>query len=258
MSNERQIVLGSEQYRADNRDDVPLPASRFRNSELQSWCSWTYGGKDTSEHWARGQGQIHDIAAGARPLNQYLYGEIIFPTPVNRNEDWKNFKPGRPPEPRGEIELEAYRSPGDKVSYQHGSVNGGPEDGPKGSWPGRDYSISSYDDVGTSYHSNMYWWEPLLDQYDNDWTKAWFEGLKRLKLAGDFSTSTFVWMYDQTADVSANAVNTFPDGIMGEFGELNKSVIGFYDGHVDYVSIVPGAPNTEDYQLHFVMPGDDK
>jgi type II secretory pathway pseudopilin PulG len=245
MNNLRQQTLGVEQYRADWKDEVPLPPSRLVTSnDNVSWCSWTYGGKDTTEWWRGGRFKVHDIAAGARPLNQYLYGEFTFPEPVNRKTDRDDFKPGFPGEPRQGIELEGFKSPGDKASYQQ-------------DWPKLNQELSSYDDVGTSYHYNMNWWYPVAAQNDTS-VGAWRDGLTRLKLAANFNTSSFVTIYDQTADVVANAPDVFPEGIMGEFGDMNKSCMAFYDGHVDYTTVEVGKSNTRDYQLHFVRPSDEE
>jgi prepilin-type N-terminal cleavage/methylation domain-containing protein len=247
MSNMRQQTLGIEQYRSDWNGNAPLPPSRLRTgsgSDQLAWCSWSYGGKDNSEAWERGRGSIHDISGGARPVNQYLYPEIQFPELLNPLRDPNNYKPGRPyPGTRQQIELEAYRSPGDKISYQQ-------------NWPNQNPEISSYDDVGTSYHFNMAWWESVLDQNNDDWIRSWRDGLNRLRIGATINTSTFVTLYDQTADVAANAEDAYPRGIMGEFGEMNKACMAFYDGHVEYLQVEVGEPNTKRYQMHFVMPGD--
>ena len=241
MNNLRQQMLGTEQYRADNNSEVPLPPSRLiASSDQVSWCSWTFGGKDTNEQWKT---SVHDISGAVRPLNQYLYSEIIFPEPVRRLDDRDDFKPGKPGEPRQAIELEGFRSPGDKMSYQW-------------KWPTPNGELSSYDDVGTSYHCNMFWWDEMIKIYPGQYVRSWREGLKRLKLAANFNTSSFVLLYDQTADVAANAEFKYPDGIVGEFGEKNKSCLSFYDGHVDYLAIEVGKSDTKEYQLHFRMPSD--
>lgn len=246
LNNLRQQTLGVSQYRSDWNDEVPLPPSRLQaSSDRVAWCSWSYGGKDTGEYWATGRGAIHDIGAGARPLNQYLYGEFTFPELINPKRDRDDYKPGKPSEPRQAIELEGFKSPGDKASYQQ-------------NWPTQNQELSSYDDVGTSYHYNMNWWDPVFEQNDGQSVKAWRDGLTRLRLAAGFETSSFVTIYDQTADVSANAEFKFPNGVMGEFGDMNKACMAFYDGHVAYTAVEVGKSNTRNYQLHFVLPSDEE
>ncbi len=244
MSNLRQIMLGVEQYKADVDGRVPYPPCK---RPVNAICTWTYGGKDTSDNWA---GQPFDIAASARPLNAYLYPEIVFPLPKAGTYDWDDsdgtYKMGKPDDPRQPIETEAYKSPGDKISYQT-------------NWPRANTNMSSYDDVGTSYHTNLRWFDELEPQFG--FAKAFDVGIRRLELAADFNTSTFVFIHDQTADIATQedprVMSQYPEGIMGEFGEMNKSCMAFYDGHVDYLKLELFQPNTKDYQLHLVLPGDD-
>jgi prepilin-type N-terminal cleavage/methylation domain-containing protein len=264
MNNLRQIMLGVEQYRADADSHVPYPPpNRLADGSLNGGvCTWTYGGKDTNELWGRGRWIWADISASARPLNSYLYAEISFPPPRDGTYDWDpsdtSYKMGKPRDPRQAVETEIYRSPGDKMSYQHGS-SGGDDDGPQGEWPGRDPNISSYDDVGTSSHTNLRWFFALQDDQGMGFTEAFDKGMRRLEMAADFSTSTFVFIHDQTADVATepDAQPYYPEGIMGEYGEMNKSCLAFYDGHVDYLAVELWEPNTHEYQLHFVMPSDE-
>jgi hypothetical protein len=224
----------------------------MRGGELNAICTWSFGGKDTSENFAQGGkgGQIFDIAAGARPVNHYLYGDMNFPEPFNRNEDPDEFKPGRPTEPRQQIELDAYRSPGDKASRQTG-------------WPLPDHTRSSYDDVGTSYHAQLTWLSKM-EEAGTPFQKAYNEGMRRFRLASNFNPSRFVFLFDQTGDVATASEDEprMPDeyknvGIMGEFGEMNKSVMSFFDSHADYVQIEVHEANTEDYELYFRRRTDD-
>ncbi len=264
MNHLRQIMLAVEQYKADADGRVPYPPPNRRSDGVLSGgvCTWTYGGKDTAELWSRGQWMWADISASARPVNAYLYSEIVFPLPRDGTYDWDtsdtSYKMGKPDDPRQAIETEVFKSPGDKMSYQHGSVSGNEGDGPSGQWPGRDPNYTSYNDVGTSYHTNLRWFFALEDEIP-DFTRRFDQGMRRLELASDFNTSTFVFVHDQTADVATEpeAQPHYPEGIMGEFGEMNKSCLAFYDGHVDYIEVELWQPNTKDYQLHFVMPGDD-
>lgn len=245
MSNLRQIMLGVEQYKADVDGHVPYPPCK---RPVNAICTWTYGGKDTSDEWV---GQPFDISASARPLNAYLYPEIVFPLPKDGTYDWDDsdgtYKMGKPEDPRQAIETEAYRSPGDKISYQT-------------DWPRPNFDVSSYDDVGTSYHTNLRWFDELEPEYG--FAKAFDVGIRRLEMAADFDTSRFVFIHDQTADIATQedprVMNLFPNGIEGEFGEMNKSCMAFFDGHVEYLQLTLFEPNTQDYQLHFVMPGDDE
>jgi len=255
LNNLRTIMQSVEMYRADAKGHVPLPPiGRNTDGTIRGgYCTWTYGGKDTSENFATGQNRTFDISASGRPLNAYMYSNVTLPLPREGTYDWNtrdtSYKIGKPAEPRGQIELEAFKSPGDKISYQN-------------RWPRDDPSISSYDDVGTSYHFNVRWFDVLFDQYNRDFTKAWDTGIRRMELAADIDTSSFVFIHDQIADIATSGdprpQRRYPEGIMGEYGEMNKSLMAFYDGHVGYKKITLWEPNTKEYQLHLVLPGDSK
>ncbi|QKK06929.1 MAG: prepilin-type N-terminal cleavage/methylation domain-containing protein [Planctomycetota bacterium] len=251
LNNLNQIMKGIEMYKADADGRVPYPpVNRNAQGNVNAICTWTYGGKDTSENWGSGSNRTFDIASSGRPLNAYLYPEITLPLPREGSYDWDisdtSYRIGKVDDAtRGKIELEAYKSPGDKISYQT-------------NWPKANQDISSYDDVGTSYHTNLRWFDALEDRYPN-FSKRFDTGIRRMELAADFSTSTFVFIHDQIADISTNlgAERDWPNGIMGEYGEMNKSCMAFFDGHVEYLQIELFEANTKDYQLHFKFPGDD-
>lgn len=249
MSNLRTIMQGVEMYKANAQDHLPYPpVRRNQQGEVNAWCTWTYGGKDNGENWASGGNSVFDISASARPLNEYLYSEINLRLPRDGTYDWDDsdgsYRMGKSAEPRQQVELEAYRSPGDKISYQP-------------NWPRADPSTSSYDDVGTSYHTNVRWFDEMRDQ-GYGFGESWDKGVRRLELAADFQTSTFVFIFDQIGDISTNpdAERVWPQGIPSEFGDMNKSCMAFYDGHVDYLQMELWEANTQEYQLHFKMPGD--
>ena len=147
------------------------------------------------------------------------------------------------------MQLPLFRSPGDKITYQR-----------RNPYPTADYSLEagSYDDVGTSYHMNMKWWFELTqirpwNQYAvqgySGHEKVLREGMRRMAQANNFSSSKFAWITDQTGDIV-----TFDPrrrDWVGEFGDINKSVIGFLDGHAGYTRMVPGAAITSEYQFFF-------
>lgn len=265
MSNLNQIFKGAEMYRVDNDDNPAYPPVRVSGGRVNAINTWAYGGKDTSDRWALGNNYgnngVHDVSAAARPVNGYIYGELSLTPPRDGTFDWDasdgTFRLGKPQDPRQSTELEVYESPGDTYSYQ--------TNWPRGS---EGEPISSYDDVGTSYHTNLRWFDPLREVYENQgfsgseaFDKAFRGGLTRMKLASDFNTSTFVFIHDQTADIATQddnrAQTLYPNGIMGEFGEMNKSCMTFFDGHVEYLKLELWEANTKDYQLHLVLPGDD-
>ncbi|MEL7473177.1 MAG: prepilin-type N-terminal cleavage/methylation domain-containing protein [Planctomycetota bacterium] len=246
LNNVRQLLLAKATYKNDWKDEVPMPPvtesffpanQAFTN--VTGWTTWTYGGKHCREAWAQRQGPSFangDVPAHFRPLNPYVRPEVVF-----LDDDLIGGVRVRPAV-REAFEMPEFKSPGDKFTYQFafqtdGSVNQDLVE-----------AISSYDDVGTSYHTNMKWWDdPTLDNLG--FGSRFRRGLKLIKQADTFDASRFVWIHDQTADVVANdeEEKDFENG----FGDTNKSVMGFLDGHASYNSVAPATFEGKNYTFTF-------
>ena len=248
MNNERQLMAAQMTYASEQRDQLPmkmvhsdpLKEADYRTNPVVGWTSWSYGGKFNAKDnrgWT-------DIEPALRPLNEYVYTDYIFRTGPDAlggfytGHNGRQGALGATPEVREHLQLPAFQSPGDQVTYQR-------------NWPNPYYSLEngSYDDVGTSYHLNMRWFDVIYNSNGRNFAEAFEEGVRRIRLATDFNPSNFVWLYDQTADVVANAYP--PRDYIGEFGDVNKSAIAFLDTHVDYVTLTPGQANTEDYNFYW-------
>jgi len=276
MSNLRQIMIAQGQYRFEFNDELPQSLVWKRmdrpttypfapGQKADRWVSWQYGGKFcdyTSFRTgpASGLRGWADIEPALRPLNQFLYPQMNFFTGPNRpfntftnpKDVYRGAKDAKAGHREG-FELPAFYSPGDKVGYQRDwFVNRTPE--------GRyDLPRGSYDEVGTSYHTNTVWHQILMSssavrRHKEPFYAAFKEGTRRIRLAADFDSSKFAWIYDQTADVVAN--NDSGKSYMGEFGTENKSCVAFLDSHVDYLEITPSVANTESYRFHLPLRGD--
>lgn len=237
LSNVRQITAGASVYKEDYKQYMPLVLAypgRY-NPPLPSpppaaagWCTWSYGGKNPDGYWYSASGGAFDIEAADRPLNPYLYPEVTITAPpaparLQPNAPERNLQTG--------LKLDVYRSPFDVVSYQHGNFSSplGPASIP----------LSSYDDVGTSYHFNVKWWDQLYPRLSFD--RAFNFGCDRLRLSDAFQPSRMVWLNDQTADVVANNPNPqFKLKNANSCGDINKSIMGFMDGHAGYHVVRPG------------------
>lgn len=253
LNNIRQIAAAMNTYKNEKRDDMPMQPSRFSNARpgpgrpdpTTSWCSWVYGGKYNNERWDRIQWG-YDHPPFERPLNPYLYPDLTFREHSYSGPDpmviGATYNIGA--EERTRMDLPVFRSPGDTASWQW-------------SYPTLDRNISSYDDVGTSYHMNMKWWGPVAVELGYSATatnwRIYREGVRRMTLAADFDTSKFAWVYDQTIDVlqSTGDPRFRPDSIMGEFDDPNRGVVGFLDGHGNYVKVQPRQEFQEDVNFHF-------
>jgi prepilin-type N-terminal cleavage/methylation domain-containing protein len=222
MSNIRQIAVATGTYRADFKDLLPDPLV-VSPAGGYAFSPFAYGGKACAERWA---GSPYDLAPGYRPLNVYIYPNQTHETIIT---------PGN----RGTQDLPAYRSPGDKGSISDSTFSG--------SGPARiNYAYTGYDDVGTSYVMNQIWFQAF--RRSNAQTLAVFReaiaaGNKRLGTA-EVDATKFVLYTDQTAQLfmfgPANS------NVIGEFGDMNKSVMGFLDGHGDYMKMERRTATAED------------
>jgi prepilin-type N-terminal cleavage/methylation domain-containing protein len=235
LSNLRQLLIGMTQYQFDHQDNIPMRLSR---AGLIGWDTWSFGGKNNNVYWSTYYGGVFDEPAFTRPLNPYMI-DMSFEEPQGYvGLPWnQGYKQGKPQQwERDTIQIDAFRSPGDRITYQP-------------NWPNPDFSRSSYDDVGTSYHTNMRWWDEVSGSFE----QRFEAGIRRIKQAANFDTTRFVWVHDQTADIATNSSNPNAN-YMGEFGDLNKSVMAFLDGHAFYVTIAVGQASgniNHPYSLHF-------
>lgn len=242
LSNLRQLQLAHSSYRYENADEIPMKMS-WNNGNISGWCTWSYGGKNTDIYWKTAYGGAFDEPAYARPLNWYVSEQFLAEKPIGYNPDPDGFNEGQPYDAERELlQLEYFRSPGDVATHQGFQ------------WPNPNFNRSSYDDVGTSYHINMHWWEsedladvPEWIPSDYPGSERWREGVRRIRLAETFDSSKFVWIHDETADVVAN--DPLGRNWVGEFGDVNKSVMAFYDGHADYVYVEPNDPANPDANM---------
>jgi prepilin-type N-terminal cleavage/methylation domain-containing protein len=254
LNNCRQIMIATASYRHEQKDLMPMRMSYNAGGGWGGICTWSYGGKNTDSrspddvpaYWSTAYGGVFDEAAYTRPLNAYAHPEIVIDQPVGY-QGWSgsgnslSLRRGTVSvNDRRNLQMPIFRSPGDRSTAQR-------------NWPGRDARVSSYDDVGTSYHMNLRWLFALSGGNFVTWP-AFNEGMRRMRLVESFD-SRFVWVHDQTADVVANADWQLPANQrrdwMGEFGDKNRSVMAFIDGRAEYVLMKPGELRTDKYNFLF-------
>jgi len=240
LSNVKQIMAAQLQYEVDTTE---MPLVRSGQGGTQGINTWSYGGKNNDIWWKTGGKNWADDPAASRPINPYMYSELIFEDVEGAVTTEPRVRKGRPRDNYREVlELPVFRSPGDKVSYQQ-------------QWPRVNNQISSYDDVGTSYHTNLKWFYYMRDVQRLSFWDAFERGVDRIERAVGFDPARFVWVHDETADIVAN--DSTEEGIIGEFNELNKSVMGFLDGHVSYLYCEPNKFRTDYYTFVFEQAGDN-
>lgn len=247
LSNLRQITAAANVYREDNKWNWPLypcfgytrydPQYRYTPQDnLTGWCTWAYGGKNTDAYWYTASSGRFDWEAADRQLNQYLQPDVIIDAPALPARMSINDPA------RKQFEMFVYRDPSDKLSYQHDP-----------NWNDLNaisIALSSYDDVGTSYHFNVKWWQQLEQQGhvgQLGWFKAFKFGCDRLRIGDAFQPDRMVWINDQYADVVCN--NDNPNfQLRNGYDEINKSVMAFVDGHAAYHKVFPGINNPRSFK----------
>jgi prepilin-type N-terminal cleavage/methylation domain-containing protein len=231
LSNIRQITTAAYSYRDDNKQYMPITPTYTRGSDATwgnsvGWCTWQFGGKNCDAAWASLYGGKYDVEAADRPLNPYMYPNVDIYAP-------------NPPitlpatdATRTTLQLPGYKDPADRESFQRStSLYVNPTSSP----------ISCYDDVGTSYFYNAKWVDDLQHTNPGLSDEQTFKlGNERIKLADTFAPSRFVWVNDQYSDIIANNQNP-QFRLANGYKDINKSVMGFLDGHANYVPVIPGS-----------------
>jgi len=239
LANIRSICMGAFAYQNDFKGFLPLtlpwgrgtgPSAAYGNT-VGGYCSWTFGGKNTAAYWRNISRGIYDVEAVDRPLTPYLYNGVLeapeFPTKMPANYP-----------ARETLQIPVFKDPSDLTSYQRGWNRTNPIP---------TFGVSSYDDVGTSYHQNMKWMDQLNKDfggpYDDDPkgnTDSFNFAMKRLQVADSFIPSKMSWITDQYADL---VVYNVSDNFMlrNGYDDFNRSIMGFMDGHAAYLSVIPGS-----------------
>jgi prepilin-type N-terminal cleavage/methylation domain-containing protein/prepilin-type processing-associated H-X9-DG protein len=238
MSNSRSIGQAGAMYQSDNKGVLPIvPTGVPVPPNINGFITWGGWGKFTGTFWAIGGGGIFDIAPNRRPLNSYLYAG---PLPVAQDGNVQ----------RGGFQMVGLRDPSDKIGHQQTWDAFDPSFGVAN--PNADGS-SCYNDVGTSYLVQIKWFFQTRDylvrtQGTGSWTRAWHFGVNRIKTGDSYLPSRFIWANDEYCDITINQYSSTAM-VKNGYGDTNRSVVTFLDGHVRYMSMIPGGegdPNRVD------------
>ncbi|HVU62661.1 MAG TPA: type II secretion system protein [Phycisphaerales bacterium] len=246
LGNMRTIGQATASYQADNKSQLPIVPTgvvpdRPPPAIINGWvafCSW---GKYPSTFWMQdfdpnsGHG-IFDCPPAERPLNPYVYTDRL-PTYADSVSD---------PNPltgiRKRFQLPMFKDPSDKIGHQQNWNAYAPSFGVAVENPDRS---TCYDDVGTSYLWQAKWFFQT-NRYLNGgaatsqaWTRAFRLGTERLRTSDAFSPSRMIYANDENCDITMNQVSTNAR-IKNGYGDINKAVVVFLDGHGKYITIIPG------------------
>lgn len=198
LANLRTILTATHTYFVEYNDGYPYLTTD------RGVCSWSYGGKTSDLYW--------------KPLGFWTESRL---KPFNRiirgNQQLENdFYNGAVLERR--IEYPEYQCPSDGGSYQR--VFSQPPDKPP-------LSISAYDDVGTSYHFNIYYFiDTNLRNTFESWEKLHKMAIR--ELLGK-NSARFVMYWEDPMDFAlGNEVQ-----VMGNHKNFSRHSAGFLDGHAE-------------------------
>jgi len=207
LANYKQLTTSSVQYFLDSNDNFP-----FFTEGASGICTWSYGGKTTSDYW---KGGPFWIPATERPMNEYLMGTKVEPDIYEGGQIVQR------------TEIPVLRCPSDNYSHQHMFQN-----------PGEDVQgMSCYDDVGTSFHWNLH------AMFDVDWNgdrNPWVQpgswqqiGQLLVKQVLAKHSSTYVMYLPDPMDWALDDMNKTIE--VGNHGKFGKHCLGFLDGHAQYM-----------------------
>jgi prepilin-type N-terminal cleavage/methylation domain-containing protein len=240
--NASSIAKAANAYSADFGEKYPVPSgvASFTTSAgpYAVRSAWSYVGKNNSARWG---GNGLDIPSGARALNLYIVGKdvpLALRTPVDDSQR--------------AVELRMFQSPADRGSVAR--VTGDPNNLP---FPQPDPRFSMYDDVGSSYVNNQWWFIEYVERVEVSRTLPdpdTYQGLiesPRVAMRGfrnaAFSASRFILASDKTGhQVTWHGIGSTPPlapnpgstDWASEFGDRNKTVASFLDGSAKYLQLV--------------------
>lgn len=228
------IAQAAGMYRADNQNRLPFTLTYKRGTTknatsgpLVGFCSWQWAGKNNLGRWTNSANKGFDVEAADRPMNAYLYPGTVFDAPA---------PPATLPadDPARNQQAPINRDPYDTVSHEWKWPNAGP------------VGLSSYIDVGTSYHTNLAGLDSIPGHYSN--FEAQFEAFNSLLAAGTgFAPSRFVWLHDEYPPIIVYQSPGFT--IKNGRGDINKSAMLYLDGHAGYEDVTPQVFRTSIYSL---------
>ena len=248
QSNMKNINMGLLTY-VNEFDSYPLHlrVDPHRCNRV-SWATWSFGG------WT---GQDFETYCNAEGTGRHCYQTHERPLSVYLTEPQQI-----PPDGRGAdavfgtaddqvVEMPVFRCPSDTASTQWRWRTRGPSQTVR--------EMSAYEQVGTSYQMNYYWFYQALARSDvrtgpcrrlRQWRKAFEIGRWLWRQADEHGGASrfvtlvedpFDWGIAQGLRASADAMadETYRHSMCGEqtmgfHGQWSRHMIAFLDGHVDY------------------------
>jgi prepilin-type N-terminal cleavage/methylation domain-containing protein/prepilin-type processing-associated H-X9-DG protein len=208
-------------------DSIPILLSWGASDTDFGWCSWSYGGwigRNEARYASEYAGGKFYIPTNRRPVSVYMY-------PRNRLAR--------------DAELPVFRCPSDTFSTQAGQIAMLRENGTLTFRGQSDYS--AYNDVGTSFQINYFWWRPytrarqylvgvpsneseMLVYFERELRRGrdvWRKYLRR-------GAGRFVTLVEDPADACLRVLDEYQTRAQGWHKGFAQHNFAFLDGHVAY------------------------
>lgn len=244
---------------ADWQRETADPALRS-NRPGAGWAPFTYGGKNAGNIGSSDTSFVSsfwDIAAPHRVLNPFIAGNAVLGTPRPNGLTGSGGANGATPLPseRDTVDLPVFRSPGDRNSiWVRTSGNSG----------GTNIDInrlitgapaSAYVATGTSYAANVLSFQTGGSGGAADPVSVDINNRRLYQNSAAVTPSKFIYLADLPGIAFAFDLNPtenmdFNRVWNSEFGDPNRTIAGFLDGHAAYQTLVRGTnaqpfdPNT--------------
>jgi prepilin-type N-terminal cleavage/methylation domain-containing protein len=208
LANYSQLMKTSIQYFLEYNDNFPFQV--YSSGGAMGICTWSYGGKTADDFWEDRVGGVFFIPVEKRPFNVYLLGDEPEPDII------------LPGGERIRTQVPAVQCPSDRMSNQRRFNQGALDIQP----------ISSYDDVGTSYHYNLHGlMETNVDPWQNN-GNGWLQiGRALVREVTTKHSGTYVMFLEDPMDWGlANRTRE-----LGTHGKFARNPLGFLDGHAAYM-----------------------
>jgi prepilin-type N-terminal cleavage/methylation domain-containing protein/prepilin-type processing-associated H-X9-DG protein len=209
-------------------DSIPILITFGKQDEDDfGYCSWSYGGwtgKNKEYYSSYAHGKFY-IPTPDRPLSPYMFPR----SPLTEQS-----------------ELPVFRCPSDRQSWQGNQLTFYLKD--QRLIPLGETKYSAYDDVGTSFHINWFWWRPtsegmpyLVDpDPDRPLMLQYFErelerGRNIWRKYSRRGASRFVTLVEDPVDACLRLVPQLQPRTVGLHKQFSKHNFAFLDGHVSYL-----------------------
>lgn len=213
------------------------------------WAPFTYGGKNAGNIGGGDSsfvGSFWDIGAPHRVLNPFIAGNAILGTPRPNGLEGGGATNGAAPlnTERDSVDLPAFRSPGDRFSIwvRPSGNSGGTNIDINRLLTGA--SASAYVSTGTSYAINVLSFQTGGSAGANA-VATDIANRRLFQNSAAVTPSKFIYLSDLPGmafafDLDTTANMNFNRIWSSEFGDPNRTIAGFLDGHAAYQTLVRG------------------